>query len=58
MLSVLCPVSFIATERGTPARSRFLTAALGGDGHRLVGHLEVWRDAADEFLRGRNLALR
>jgi len=26
MFSVRCPTIFIATERGTPARSRFLTA--------------------------------
>jgi len=35
-----------------------LFPALGGDGHRLADHADVWRDAADESLRGLNLAPR
>jgi pimeloyl-ACP methyl ester carboxylesterase len=35
-----------------------LFPAIGGDGHRLVDRIEIWKAAADDFLRRLNLASR
>ena len=35
-----------------------LFPAFGGDGHRLVDRIEIWKAAADDFLRRLNLVSR
>ena len=47
-----------AFAQGGGVATFHLFPAFGGDGHRLVDRVEIWRLAAEDFLRGLNLTSR